>query len=64
MVWSQLSITWAHQQTILAQLFIWKEKPVALSIVQARLVGLFHFAIGYVFTYAAFIIGSTSSEYL
>jgi len=64
--WQELieSITWAHQQTTLAQLFIWKDKPVALSIVQARLVGLFHFAIGYVFTYGAFIIGSTSSEYL
>ena len=50
--------------TILVQLFIWKDKPIALSIVQARLVGLFHFGIGYVFTYAAFVIGSTSSEYL
>ena len=34
--------------------------PVALSIVQARFIGLFHFAVGFIATYAAFIIGSTS----
>jgi photosystem I P700 chlorophyll a apoprotein A2 len=34
--------------------------PVALSIVQARFVGLVHFSTGLIFTYAAFIIGSTS----
>ena len=34
----------------------WKDKPVALSIVQARLVGLAHFTIGYIFTYAPFLI--------
>ena len=34
--------------------------PVALSIVQARFVGLIHFSAGLIFTYAAFIIGSTS----
>ena len=34
--------------------------PTALSIVTARLVGLIHFIIGFVGTYAAFIIGATS----
>ena len=34
--------------------------PVALSIVQARLVGLVHFAVGFIFTYAAFVLGATS----
>ena len=33
--------------------------PIALSIVQARLIGLSHFTIGFIFTYAAFILGST-----
>lgn len=34
--------------------------PVALSIVQARLVGLVHFAAGFIFTYAAFVLAATS----
>lgn len=34
--------------------------PVGLSILQARFVGLSHFAIGFILTYAAFIIGATS----
>ena len=34
--------------------------PVALSIVQARFVGLTYFSIGFIFTYAAFIMGSSS----
>jgi photosystem I P700 chlorophyll a apoprotein A2 len=34
--------------------------PVALSIVQARFIGLFHFSVGFIATYAAFVIGSTS----
>ena len=34
--------------------------PVALSIVQARFIGLVHFSIGFILTYAAFIIGATS----
>jgi len=33
--------------------------PVALSIVQARFIGLAHFAVGFWATYAAFIISST-----
>jgi len=40
--WQELieSIVWAHEQTPLANLIVWSEKPVALSIVQARFVGL------------------------
>ena len=34
--------------------------PLALSIVQARFVGLVHFSTGFIFTYPAFIIGATS----
>ena len=34
--------------------------PVALSILQARFVGLVHFSTGFILTYAAFIIGATS----
>jgi photosystem I P700 chlorophyll a apoprotein A2 len=34
--------------------------PVALSIVQARFIGLLHFSVGFVFTYAAFVVGATS----
>ena len=34
--------------------------PVALSIVQARFVGVLHFSTGFILTYAAFIIGATS----
>ncbi|KAL4202130.1 hypothetical protein AMTRI_Chr02g262140 [Amborella trichopoda] len=39
------------------------DKPVALSIVQARLVGLAHLSVGYIFTYAAFLIASTSGKF-
>jgi photosystem I P700 chlorophyll a apoprotein A2 len=42
---------------------MWRDKPVALSIVQARLVGLAHFSVGYVFTYAAFLLASTSGKF-
>jgi photosystem I P700 chlorophyll a apoprotein A2 len=34
--------------------------PVALSIVQARFIGLVHFASGLIVTYAAFVLGATS----
>ena len=34
--------------------------PLALSIVQARLIGLSHFSAGFILTYAAFILGATS----
>jgi photosystem I P700 chlorophyll a apoprotein A2 len=63
--WQELieTVVWAHERTPLANLIRWSDKPVALSIVQARLVGLVHFAVGYVFTYAAFLIASTSAKF-
>jgi photosystem I P700 chlorophyll a apoprotein A2 len=33
--------------------------PLALSILQARFVGVVHFSTGFILTYAAFIIGAT-----
>jgi photosystem I P700 chlorophyll a apoprotein A2 len=63
--WQELieTIVWAHERTPLANLVRWKDKPVALSIVQARVVGLAHFTVGYVLTYAAFLIASTASRF-
>ncbi|MCY3653719.1 MAG: photosystem I core protein PsaB [Cyanobacteria bacterium MAG IRC1_bin_28] len=63
--WQELieTIVWAHQRTPLANLIGWRDKPVALSIVQARLVGLTHFTVGFFLTYAAFLIASTSSRF-
>ena len=63
--WQELieTLVWAHERTPLANLIRWRDKPVALSIVQARLVGLTHFAVGYVLTYAAFLIASTSGKF-
>nr|NP_043151.1 photosystem I P700 chlorophyll a apoprotein A2 [Cyanophora paradoxa]P48113.1 RecName: Full=Photosystem I P700 chlorophyll a apoprotein A2; AltName: Full=PsaB [Cyanophora paradoxa]7DR0_B Chain B, Photosystem I P700 chlorophyll a apoprotein A2 [Cyanophora paradoxa]7DR1_B Chain B, Photosystem I P700 chlorophyll a apoprotein A2 [Cyanophora paradoxa]7DR2_aB Chain aB, Photosystem I P700 chlorophyll a apoprotein A2 [Cyanophora paradoxa]7DR2_bB Chain bB, Photosystem I P700 chlorophyll a apoprotein len=63
--WQELieTLVWAHERTPLANLVRWKDKPVALSIVQARLVGLAHFAVGYIVTYAAFLIASTASKF-
>jgi photosystem I P700 chlorophyll a apoprotein A2 len=59
--WQELieTLVWAHERTPLANLVRWNHKPVALSIVQARFVGLVHFTVGYIFTYAAFLISST-----
>ena len=34
--------------------------PLALSIVQARLIGLSHFSVGFILTYATFVLGATS----
>lgn len=61
--WQELieSIVWAHEQTPLANLIVWADKPIALSIVQARFVGLAHFAIGYVLTYGSFVMASSSA---
>ena len=63
--WQELieTLVWAHERTPLANLVRWKDKPVALSIVQARLVGLIHFTVGYIFTYAAFVIASTTGKF-
>ncbi|GFQ02099.1 photosystem i p700 chlorophyll a apoprotein a2 [Phtheirospermum japonicum] len=53
--WQELieTLTWAHERTPLANLIRWRDKPVALSIVQARLVGLAHSFVGYIFIYVA-----------
>ena len=63
--WQELieTLVWAHQRTPIANIAGWNDKPVALSIVQARLVGLSHFVIGFVLTYAPFLIATTSSRY-
>ena len=63
--WQELieTLAWAHERTPLANFVRWRDKPVALSIVQARLVGLAHFSAGYVLTYAAFLIASTSGKF-
>ena len=63
--WQELieTLAWAHERTPLANLIKWKDKPVALSIVQARLVGLTHFTVGYILTYAAFVIASTVGKF-
>ena len=63
--WQELieTLVWAHERTPLANLIRWRDKPVALSIVQARLVGLAHFAVGFILTFAAFVIASTSGKF-
>lgn len=63
--WQELieTLVWAHERTPLANLVRWKDKPVAMSIVQGRLVGLAHFTVGYVLTYAAFLIASTAGKF-
>ena len=63
--WQELfeTLVWAHERTPLANLIRWKDKPVALSIVQARVVGLAHFTVGYILTYAAFLIASTAGKF-
>jgi photosystem I P700 chlorophyll a apoprotein A2 len=63
--WQELieTLAWSHERTPLASLVYWKDTPVALSIVQARIVGLAHFSVGYIFTYAAFLLASTSGKF-
>ena len=63
--WQELieTIVWAHERTPLANLIRWKDKPVALSIVQGRVIGLAHFTVGYILTYAAFLIASTAGKF-
>ncbi len=62
--WQELieTLLWAHENTPLSFGYP-KDKPVALSIVQARLVGLTHFTVGYIATYGAFLIGATASKF-
>ncbi|HEY9835540.1 MAG TPA: photosystem I core protein PsaB [Vampirovibrionales bacterium] len=63
--WQELieTLVWAHERTPLANLVRWKDKPVAMSIIQGRLIGLAHFTVGYILTYAAFLIASTASKF-
>ena len=63
--WQELieTLVWAHQRTPIANLVGWRDKPVALSIVQARLVGLTHFTVGNFVTFGAFVIASTSGKF-
>ena len=63
--WQELieTIVWAHERTPLANIVGWKDKPVAMSIVQGRVVGLAHFTVGYILTYAAFLIASTAGKF-
>ena len=63
--WQELieTLVWAHQRTPIANLVGWRDKPVALSIVQARLTGVTHFVVGTAVTYAAFVIGSTAGKF-
>jgi len=62
--WQELieSVVWAHTYTPLVS-DLWGASdisPLALSIIQARFVGLAHFSAGLTLTYAAFVIASTS----
>ena len=63
--WQELieTLVWAHERTPIANLVRWKDKPIALSIVQARLVGLAHFTVGFIFTFAPFVIASTTGKF-
>ncbi len=63
--WQELieTLVWAHERTPLANLIRWKDKPVAMSIVQGRLIGLAHFSVGYILTYGAFLIASTAGKF-
>jgi photosystem I P700 chlorophyll a apoprotein A2 len=63
--WQELieTLAWAHERTPIANLIRWQDKPVALSILQARLVGLAHYGVGFIFTYASFLIASTSGKF-
>jgi photosystem I P700 chlorophyll a apoprotein A2 len=62
--WQELidTIVWAHLLSPVVGIF-WngaKHAPVALSIVQARFVGVVHFAVGFILSYPPFIVGATS----
>ena len=52
------SILWSHTVTPIVS-DIWNGSdytPIALSIVQARFIGLVHFSVGFIVTYASFVI--------
>ena len=57
------TLVWAHQKTQIANLVDWRDKPIALSIVQARLVCLTHFTVGNFVTLGALVVASTSDKF-
>ena len=62
--WQELidSILWSHTVTPIVS-DIWNGSdytPIALSIVQARFIGLVHFSVGFIVTYASFVIASAT----
>ena len=57
------TLVWAHQKTQIANLVGWRDHPIALFIVQARLIGLTHFTVGNFVTFRAFVIASTSGKF-
>lgn len=57
------TLAWAHECIPLTNLIRWRDKPIALSIVQARLVGSAHFSVGYILTYASFSIASMLGKF-
>ena len=59
--WQELleSLLWAHLRApALAAAWTAPLTPAALSIVQARCVGLAHFAAGFIGTFAAFLLSA------
>ncbi len=40
------TLVWAQQKTPISHLVGWRDNPLALSIVQAQLVGLVYFTVG------------------
>jgi photosystem I P700 chlorophyll a apoprotein A2 len=63
LAWFIETLIWAHERTPIANRVRWKDKPIALSTVQARLVGLSNFTIGFIFTFAPFVIASTTGKF-
>ena len=62
--WQELidSILWSHSVTPIVS-DIWNGSdytPIALSIVQARFIGLVHFSVGFIVTYSSFVIASAT----
>ena len=61
--WQELidSILYMHFKTpFLYDLWFGQVTPTALSIVQARFIGIVHFSVGFIGTYSSFVIGATS----
>jgi photosystem I P700 chlorophyll a apoprotein A2 len=58
--WQEMmeTLVWAHARTPIANLLIWQDAPVAMSIVQGRVIGLIHFTVGFILTFAPFLVAS------